>query len=88
MESEERDEAQPQGDDEAVSNKAVTSNQKRKAKRTASDVKKWLIKRPSFSRKKKEKETKEVDTDLGEIKKVTKLNMLTIRMNTNVIDDD
>ena len=48
-------------DDEVEMKKGLASNERKKAKRSASDVKKWLMRKPSINRKKKEKDSKAVE---------------------------
>lgn len=60
-ETDENEENKANDDGEVVMKKGIASNERKKAKRSASDVKKWLMRKPSINRKKKEKDTKTVE---------------------------
>ena len=64
-ENDEHDGSIPGDIKEVVPNKATQSSHGKKAKRSASDVRRWLMKKPSINRKKKEKDIKERNSEIG-----------------------
>jgi len=60
-EIDENEESKTADDEENVAKKGMPSSERKKSKRSASDVKKWLMRKPSLNRKKKNKESKETE---------------------------
>ena len=60
-EIDENEESKTADDEDNVAKKGMPSSERKKSKRSASDVKKWLMRKPSLNRKKKNKESKETE---------------------------
>ena len=64
-ETEEQPPEQPHREIEGSPDKSATFDNRRRRRRSASDVRKWLLRKPSMSKKKKDKEIKPAVVAVG-----------------------